>query len=113
MKAISLAVICVMLAAAKQAAQSPQNAPATGIVKFQANTQLVIETVSVKDKSGKPVEGLTTKAFTVTEDGGAQTISSCEFQNLDEALPRDNPAPDPTVAPAAAPASPAIEVPGV
>ena len=96
MKAISLALIFAMLAAAQQPVQSPQNAPATGIVKFQANTQLVIETVSVKDKSGKPVEGLTAKDFTVTEDGVAQTISFCEFQKLDEALPPDEPAPKPT-----------------
>ena len=74
---------------------------------------LVIETVSVKVKSGNPAEGLTAKDFTVTEDGVAQTISFCEFQKLDEALPPDEPAPEPTVAPAAAPASPAIAVPGV
>src|ERR1039458_6617115 len=102
MKAVSMAVIFVMLAAAQQAVQSPQNTPATGIVKFQANTQLVIETVSVKDKSGKPVEGLTAKDFTVTEDGVAQTISFCEFQKLDEAPPPDEPAPEPA-APAGAP----------
>ena len=113
MKAISLALIFAMLAAAQQPVQRQQNAPATGIVKFQANTQLVIETVSVKDKSGKPVEGLTAKDFTVTEDGVAQTISFCEYQRLDDALPPDEPAPEPTVAPAAAPASPAIAVPGV
>jgi len=113
MKAISPALIFAMLAAAQQPVSSPQNAPANGIVKFQANTQLVIETVSVKDKNGKPIEGLTAKDFTVTEDGVAQTISFCEFQKLDEALPPDEPAPEPTVAPAAAPASPAIAVPGV
>jgi VWFA-related protein len=113
MKAVSLALIFAMLAAAQQPVSNLQNAPANGIVKFQANTQLVIETVSVKDKSGKPVEGLTAKDFTVTEDGVAQTISFCEFQKLDEALPPDEPVPEPTVAPAAAPASPAIAVPGV
>src|ERR1017187_9695337 len=112
MKAVSLALIFAMLAAAQQPVSNLQNAPANGIVKFQANTQLVIETVSVKDKSGKPVEGLTAKDFTVTEDGVAQTISFCEFQKLDEALPPADPAPAPAPG-AASPAAPAIAVPGV
>ena len=64
-------------------------APPTGVVKFQASTQLVIETVTVKDKNGKPVEGLTAKDFTITEDGVAQTISFCEFQKLDEIGPAE------------------------
>src|SRR5450759_5075550 len=97
MKTISIALIFVLVAGAQQPVPAPQTA-ATGIVKFQANTQLVIETVTVKDKNGKPVEGLTAKDFTVTEDGVAQTISFCEFQKLDEM-----PAPaEPAVAPAAA-----------
>jgi VWFA-related protein len=36
----------------------------------------------VKDKKGNPVEGLTTKDFTVTENGVPQTISFCERQEL-------------------------------
>ena len=51
---------------------------------FQTSTQLVIQTVNVKDKTGKVIEGLTAKDFTVTEDGVPQTIKFFEFQKLDE-----------------------------
>ena len=44
--------------------------------------QLVVEAVEVKDKNGKPIEGLTAKDFTLTEDGVAQTIRFCEHQDL-------------------------------
>lgn len=66
---------------------------ATAYAQFTASTQLVVETVNVKDKSGKPVEGLTAKDFTVTEDGVPQAIKFFEFQKLDEApapLPPSN-----------------------
>lgn len=59
-------------------------------VTFRATTQLVVETVVVKDRNGKVVEGLSAKDFTVTEDGVPQTIQFCEFQKLD-----DSPAPNP------------------
>ena len=41
-------------------------------------------TSDVKDKSGKPVEGLKKEDFTVTEDGKPQTIKFFDYENLDE-----------------------------
>ncbi|HTM48717.1 MAG TPA: hypothetical protein VL285_08555, partial [Bryobacteraceae bacterium] len=59
----------------------PQEGP---VVKFQSSTQLVVEIVTVKDKSGKSIEGLTGADFSVTENGVPQTVRFCEFQKLDE-----------------------------
>jgi VWFA-related protein len=90
-------------------AQTPQQQPpaaATNTPKFTSSTQLVVETVSVRDKNGNPIEGLKAKDFKVTENGIEQTISFAEFQKLDDAtakelIPRD--------APKAEPAKPAGE----
>ena len=54
----------------------------TGAATFSTTANLVVETVSVKDKSGKPIEGLTAQDFTITEDGMPQTIKFFEFQKL-------------------------------
>jgi VWFA-related protein len=64
--------------------QIGQNAGTQVPATFQATTQLVIETVTVKDKNGAPVEGLTAKDFTVTEDGMQQTVRFFEFQKFEE-----------------------------
>jgi len=70
------------------------NSSATGPVTFQTSTTLVVETVSIKDKDGQPVEGLTAKDFTITEDGVPQTIKFFEYQKLDEPAAADSaPAP--------------------
>jgi VWFA-related protein len=53
-----------------------------GAAKFTSNTQLIVETIIVKDKSGNPVEGLTAKDFIITEDGKPQTIAFCEYEKL-------------------------------
>jgi VWFA-related protein len=51
---------------------------------IQVTTRLIIETVVVKDKKGNPIDGLTAKDFTVTEDGVPQTVKICEQQSLPE-----------------------------
>ena len=73
-----------LVASAQQPAQNPQVA-GDGIVTFRANAQLVIEAVTVTDRSGKTIEGLTAKDFTITEDGIPQAVSFCEFQKLQDA----------------------------
>jgi VWFA-related protein len=60
------------------AAQSQTGHQAT----FTANSNLVIVDVTVRDKSGQPIEGLKASDFTVTEDGKPQKISVFEFQKL-------------------------------
>ena len=47
-------------------------------------SRLVVETVTVKDKKGNTIPGLTKDDFTITEDGVVQKISFCELQQLPE-----------------------------
>src|SRR5438477_10909764 len=49
---------------------------------FRTGQTLIVQTVIVKDKDGKPVEGLTAKDFSITEDSEPQTITFVEFQRL-------------------------------
>ena len=74
----------VLLAAAVSAAaqQIGENAPANSVPTLSVSSQLVMETVTVKDKNGNPIEGLTAKDFVLTENGVPQTIRFCEHQNL-------------------------------
>jgi hypothetical protein len=83
-----IAIILFLSAHFTWAQQIGQNAPARGDTPatFSTSSQLVVETVNVKDKSGKPLEGLTAKDFTVTEDGAEQTIRLFEYQKVPEAL---------------------------
>ncbi|HEV8146595.1 MAG TPA: VWA domain-containing protein [Bryobacteraceae bacterium] len=69
---------------------------ASEVTKFSTTSTLVIETVNVKDKSGKAIEGLTAKDFTITEDNVPQTIKFFEFQKLEEIV-KDSPPPVPVV----------------
>src|SRR5215471_5972271 len=77
-------------------AQQPQlQAPQKDTQPFtlKVSTQLVVENVVVKDKDGKPIEDLTAKDFTVTEDGVPQTISVFYIQKINDDLPPAAPAP--------------------
>ena len=80
MRFTSVFLILMLTASAQQ--QPPAND--AGDATFSSNTQLVIETVTVRDKSGKSIEGLTAKDFTVTEDGTVQAIKFFEYQKLPE-----------------------------
>ncbi|MBV9761224.1 MAG: VWA domain-containing protein [Acidobacteriaceae bacterium] len=63
--------------------QVGQNAPLNGgSITFTTGAQLVIETVTVTSKDGKPVSGLTAKDFAVTENGAPQSIRFFEYQTL-------------------------------
>ena len=81
---------------------------------FRSGTKLVVQTVNVKDKDGKPVEGLTARDFVVIEDGEPQAVSFVEYQRLDN-TPAVSPrvattsAPDAVSRPASTPAPPVTE----
>jgi VWFA-related protein len=79
-----LLVLLTLIGAHATAQQIGQNtsANASGTYTLTAKSQLVVETVVVKDKEGKFISGLGAKDFTVTEDGTPQKISFCEHQDL-------------------------------
>src|SRR3954454_16211200 len=72
------------LSAQQPAPQSPAPAAPRGSIKFEASTQLVVEDIIVKDKSGNPITGLKASDFVVLEDGKPQKIAFLEFQSLEE-----------------------------
>ena len=79
MRVGGVAIACVALASVMSvfnrtvAAQQPI---------FRSETRLIIEAVTVTDKEGRAVEGLTAKDFVVTEDGEPQEIAFVEFQRI-------------------------------
>jgi VWFA-related protein len=77
---------------------------------FRSGTRLIVQTVTVTDKEGHPVEGLMAKDFVVSEDGEPQTVSFVEFQRLPE-RPVETPAAlaPSAVAPPAASVAPATQ----
>ena len=75
------------------AQQVGENKTGNDVPNFTVTRQLKIETVLVKDKNGNPVENLTAKDFTVTEDGVAQEIKFFEYQRLEEIIKEAEPLP--------------------
>src|SRR3984885_15506754 len=78
-----LLVLLIIVASWASAQQIGQNTSSTsGTYTLTAKSQLVIETVVVKDKQGKFISGLGAKDFTLTEDGAPQNIRFVEHQDL-------------------------------
>src|SRR5437763_9489005 len=81
-----LAWVLVLSAQQPAAQQQETAAPAPkGGAKFSSSTQLVVEDLIMKDKSGNAILGLKPSDFVVLEDGKPQKVEFVEFQNLDEA----------------------------
>lgn len=76
----------LLIATPACAQQIGSNTPADHSAAFTltVQSQLVVETVVAKDKSGQLVKNLTAKDFTVTEDGVPQQIRLFEHQTLPE-----------------------------
>jgi VWFA-related protein len=83
-----LLTIVLLATLGAKAQQIGQNAPAnkSDTVTLTVRSQIVIETVVVKDKKGDSINGLTAKDFTLTEDGVPQKIRFCEQQSLPSTL---------------------------
>jgi VWFA-related protein len=111
-QAVATLIAVVMLAPAQQQEQNRPLIPSTGGVKFGTSVQLVVVDVTAKDKSGKPIEDLTAKDFTITEDGKAQEIKFFKFQRLEEEIlaePSIAPKPAVPAEPAEKPAAPPVK----
>jgi len=77
-----LALLPVIAFAGTQAQSESKSSGSRYTVKV--DSKLVLRTVTVKDRSGRPIEGLTERDFIVTEDGVPQSVSICKFQKLDD-----------------------------
>ncbi len=74
--------MCICFGACLRAAGQHQDTTQGTTPTFTANSNLVIVDVTIKDKSGKPIEGLKPEDFSVLEDGKPQKISVFEYQRL-------------------------------
>jgi VWFA-related protein len=77
-RVVTLFLLSASVGLAQQ--QQPQAQPPQAT--FRATTRLIVQSVFVKDKDGKPIEGLTAKDFVITEDGQPQDIAFVEYQRL-------------------------------
>jgi VWFA-related protein len=80
--ALTASLFTTVCAGAQQIGQNTSAATPQGFT-LSIHSQLIVETVTVKDKQGHFIPGLTAKDFALTEDGVPQTIRFCEHQNID------------------------------
>jgi len=86
-RAFMVLVLYSLAAAAQHIGENRPQSGADSTPIFKSGALLVVETVAVTDKSGKPIEGLTAKDFTITEDGVPQAIKIFEYQRLSDVAP--------------------------
>src|SRR3954447_1455792 len=88
MRRAFVVILAAMCGAPSMGIRAQQTAaPQAPAPIFRSGTRLIVENVTVKDKSGMPVEGLTAKDFAITEDGEPQPITFVEFQRLPSLVP--------------------------
>src|SRR5688500_4224299 len=95
---VIVAIVVAMLVPAATAQQPAQPV-------FRSGTRLIVQTVSVTDREGRPIEGLGADDFVVTEDGERQDIAFVEYQRLD--APPATPVDAALAAPVQTPSNPA------
>jgi VWFA-related protein len=74
---LAIVLICATMAS--------QETPST--YTFKSETELVLVNVTVRDKSGNPVQDLKAEDFTVLEDNKPQQVTSFDLENTDAVLP--------------------------
>src|SRR5271165_2880935 len=94
MRKIWIPALVALIALIALGQQKPP-AAATQPAKFVINSNLVIVDLTVKDKNGKAIEGLTKDDVVVLEDGKPQTITFFEPQKL--TLDPEPPEPPPSL----------------
>jgi len=81
----AFAIVAATLLAVSTSAQTPQpQQPAQPQYRVHVTSELVLVNVVVRDKKGNLVRDLKKEDFTVLEDGKRQTISTFDFENVDE-----------------------------
>src|SRR5687768_5582912 len=79
--------VVAVVAGSLQASGHAQQPAQTQQPVFRTTQRLIVTTVSVRDRDGMPIEGLTAKDFIVTEDNQPQDIAFVEFQRLADQTP--------------------------
>jgi VWFA-related protein len=74
-------LLAALTAGAQVVGTNTANGAAQGYT-LSMESQLVVEAVTVKDKQGNFVHGLTAKDFAVTEDGAPQTVRFFQYEDL-------------------------------
>jgi VWFA-related protein len=81
----ALTIVAATLLAVSTSAQTPQpQQPAQPQYRVHVTSELVLVNVVVRDKKGNLVRDLKKDDFTLLEDGKRQTISTFDFENVDE-----------------------------